>query len=448
MVPMMPAQDRRRGRFALVGAVAVVIVSASLVQAAPGDLDPTFDGDGKVTTHFIFTDAARGVAIQEDGKIVAAGVAICDPCAGPTTIHDFALARYNMDGSLDMSFDGDGKVTTDFAANVDEAFAVAIQADGKIVAGGSASISGVDFALARYNADGSLDSTFDGDGRVTTDYGFGSSQVRALGIQADGKIVAAGYGASTGFDFFLARYNSNGSLDTSFDGDGKVTFLGFGSNDNQANAVAIQADGKIVAAGCTSCSSSAGNFALARLNANGSHDGTFDGEGLVTTDFLGDEDQANGIAIQVDGKIVAAGFASVSFNETFALARYNADGSLDPSFDGDGRATTQFGSGDRARGLAIQRDGKIVAAGVACAFCFAGSDFGLARYNLDGSLDTTFSGDGKVMTDFGFANDLAHAVALQSDGKIVAAGVADGDFALARYKVCRVTSRRSSIPCR
>jgi uncharacterized delta-60 repeat protein len=446
----MLARFNSRLGFPLTVTLALLFAMATPGTTAPGDLDPTFDGDGRVTTDFAGGfDGARGIAIQADGKIVAAGVAICDPCAGPTTIHDFALARYNRDGSLDPTFDGDGKVTTDFSAGADEAFAVAIQADGKIVTGGSAAISGVDFALARYHPDGSLDPTFDGDGKVTTDYGFGSSQVKALAIQADGKIVAAGYGSSTGFDFFLARYNLNGSLDPTFGGgDGKVTFLGFGSNNNQANGVAIQADAKIVASGCTSCSSSAGNFALARLNPNGSHDGTFDGEGLVTTDFMGGEDQANDVAIQADGKIVVAGFASVSFDKTFALARYNVDGSLDPSFDGDGRATTQFGSGDRAGEVAIQPDGKIVAAGVACAFCFAGSDFGLARYNIDGSLDTTFSGDGKVMTDFGFANDQASAVALQGDGKIVAAGVADEEFALARYKVCRVTSRRSSIPCR
>src|SRR5918996_1245248 len=298
---------------ALIATAAVLMAIASPTAAAPGDLDPTFDGDGKVTTDFIFNDAGRGVAIQADGKIVAAGVAICDPCAGPTTIHDFALARYNRDGSLDATFgEGDGKVTTDFFAGADEAFAVAIQADGKIVAGGAAAVSGVDFALARYNPDGSLDPTFDGDGKVTTDYGFGSSQIYGLAIQTDGRIVAAGYGASTAQDFFLARYNSNGSLDPSFDGDGKVTFLGFGPNHNQANAVAIQAD----------------------------------------------------------GKIVAAGFASASFNETFALGRYNTDGSLDPTFDADGKVTTQLSNGDQARGVAIQRDGKIVTAGSACAFCF------------------------------------------------------------------------------
>jgi uncharacterized delta-60 repeat protein len=328
---------------------------------------------------------------------------------------------------------------------------VAIQTDGKIVAGGAASTSGVDFALARYNTDGSLDPTFDGDGRVTTDYGFGSSQVYGLAIQAGGKIVAAGYGSSTAQDFFLARYNSNGSLDASFDGDGKVTFLGFGTNHNRAHAVAIQTDGKIVAAGCTNCSTSSGNFALARLNTNGSLDFTFGGDGRVITDFFGDDDQAHAIAIQMDGKIVAGGIATDSSSgaSLFGLARYNSDGALDAGFDGDGKVTTRFaGFGDEAYGVAIQRDGKIVGAGLACSGCFAGGDFGVARYNIDGSLDTMFSGDGLMMTDFGFEGDRAFAVAIQGDGKIVAAGVAGGDFALARYKVCRVTSRRSSIPCR
>jgi uncharacterized delta-60 repeat protein len=438
---MLASFDHRRTAVIL-AASAFTIAIAIPGSAAPGDLDPTFDGDGKVITQIAEDDGARGVAIQADGKIVAAGSATASGNL------DFALARYNTDGSLDTSFDGDGKVTTDFAAGADEALAVAVQADGKIVAGGSAAISGVDFALTRYNTDGSLDPTFDGDGRVTTDYGFGSSQIRGLAVQADGKIVAAGYGSSTAFDFFLARYLTNGSLDPTFGGgDGKVTFLGFGPNNHEAHSVAIQTDGKIVAAGCTNCSTSSSNFALVRLNPDGSLDGTFDGDGKATTDFAGNNDLARAVALQTDGKIVAAGSASGGL--VFALARYNADGSLDMGFDSDGKVTTNFASGDQARDVAVQPDGKIVAAGLACGFCFpAAGDFGLARYNADGSLDTTFSGDGKVTTDFGFANELAFATALQSDGKIVAAGVAGGTFALARYKICRVTSRRTSIPCR
>src|SRR5919106_2509881 len=160
--PML-ARFPRRSSLTIVGAVALVLAIANPAAAPPGDLDPTFDGDGKVTTDFAADlDEARGVAIQEDGKIVAAGFAGAE----------FGLARYNTDGALDTTFDGDGKVTTDFAGSTDQAFGVAIQGDGKIVAGGCVScFTGTDdFALARYNTDGSLDTTFSGDGNVTTDF--------------------------------------------------------------------------------------------------------------------------------------------------------------------------------------------------------------------------------------------------------------------------------------
>jgi uncharacterized delta-60 repeat protein len=167
----------------------------------------------------------------------------------------------------------------------------------------------------------------------------------------------------------------------------------------------------------------------------------------VTTRFASGSAEANAVDIQSDGRIVAAGSAFSSGAPVFALTRYDGAGALDPTFDGDGKVITQFAQDDEARGVAIQSDGKIVAAGFA--FLVSGDgDFALARYNTNGSLDTIFGGDGKVTTDFGFANDQAFAVALQMDGKIVAAGVAGDDFALARYKVCRVSSRRMSIPCR
>jgi uncharacterized delta-60 repeat protein len=471
---MLLAILRPGGRITLLGALALVITTASPGVADPGDLDPTFDGDGKVTTHFIFTDEARGVAIQGDGKIVAAGVAICDPCASPATPHDFALARYNGDGSLDPTFDGDGKARTDFDLTEDEAFAVAIQGDGKIVAAGSTNgPSAHDFAVARYNADGSLDPTFDLDGKVTTDFAGGNDRARAVAIQADGKIVVAGVAFSSAClpcngpasdNFGVARYNPDGSLDLTFGFGGRqVTDFTFAGPD-EARGVAIQADGKIVAAGVSICDPCVlpvtpvpHDFALVRYNGDGSLDTTFDGDGRVTTDFERNDDEANGVALQRDGKIVAAGSAILpSGAHDFALARYNPDGSLDPAFDGDGKVTTHFIFTDEARGVVIQRDGKIVAAGVTicdpCAGPVKPHDFALARYNADGSLDAIFSGDGKVTTDFAGDEDQARAVAIQTDGKIVAAGgaVVSGtrDFALARYKVCRVTSRRTSIPCR
>ena len=275
---------------------------------------------------------------------------------------DFMLVRYNTDGSLDTSFDSDGLVTTDFGGQ-DEAFDVAIQTDGKIVVVGE---SDDDFALARYNTDGSLDTTFDSDGLVTTDFGVDLSAFAGVVIQLDGKIVVAGSAFPGGFA--LARYNTDGSLDTSFDSDGKVVTT-FG----EGLAVALQPDGKIVVSGVTG----------------------------------GDED--------------------------FGLIRYNADGSLDTSFDSDGKVVTTFGGIDveeNAFGVAVGPNGKIAAAGFAT---LEPISFAVALYNTDGSLDTSFSSDGKATTDFGGASSIGNVVVFQPDGKIVVGGDSATDFALARF---------------
>jgi len=200
--------------------------------------------------------------------------------------------------------------------------------------------------------------------------------------------------------------------------------------------VAIQGDGRIVAAGWC-CIDNSRDFALIRYNTDGSLDTTFDGDGRVRTDF-GGNDTGQGVAIQGDGKIVAAGFAGFG---AVALARYNADGSLDPTFGGDGMVTREPGG---ANAVAIQRGGKIVTAG-------SGADFVVDRYNIDGSIDTTFGGDGRVSTDFAGSSDHSNAVAIQADGKIVAAGTAfvgTNDFALARYLFCTRTARASGPFCR
>jgi uncharacterized delta-60 repeat protein len=385
-----------------------------------GSLDDSFDGDGKVTLDWPGGfDSGSALVIQPDAKIVVAG----------RNGSDFALARYNRDGSLDASFGIGGRVITDFAGGIESAEAVALQPDGKIIAAGFTDQFSSDFALARYNPDGSLDTSFDGDGRVRTDFDGNSDGARAVALQADGKIVAAG-GANFGRDFALARYNTDGSLDASFDGDGKVT-TGFGFSLAEANGMAIQpGDGKIVAAGFTT-SSGNGDFALMRYNTDGSLDLSFDGDGIAITDFIG-SDRAQAIGLQPDGKIIAAGFATSSGNNDFALARYNTDGSLDTSFDGDGMVITNISAvvgEDQANGVAIQPgDGKIVAAGSVRGGNLSPfpSDFALARYNPDGSLDTSFGGDGTIATNVGNndrAPDQAKAVAIQpNDGRIVAVG--------------------------
>ena len=369
---------------------------------------------------------ATAAALQRDGKMVLVGWTMASSI-------DFAIARYNPDGSPDLGFGTDGIVTTDFALQPDFATAVAVQADGKILVAGYNN----DFILARYNPDGSLDTTFDGDGAVSTDFSGGGDSARVILLQGDGKIILAGISVSSiigsTYDFALARYNPDGSLDTSFDGDGKVVNDLSGASDH-LRAAALQADGKIVVGG-----SSDGlglDFILARYNANGSLDTSFDGDGLLSTDIDGDADSCNALVVQPDGKILAAGSTANPSNYNFALVRYNPDGSLDVTFDGDGKLESDLtGGDDRALSLVLQPNGKIVVAGYGTGTLY---DFALARYNPDGSWDTTFDGDGWLLTDFIANRDYIYAVLLQPDGKIVAAGYAldivASDFAVARYK--------------
>ncbi len=400
--------------------------------AQAGSLDLSFDTDGKVITAFgTANEIAHSVAIQSDGKIVAAGWRV----NGSTS--DFAVARYNTNGSLDNTFDSDGKVTTAIGPANDNAYAVAIQSDGKILAAGwSVNGANADFAIVRYNTNGSLDNTFDSDGKVTTPIGSSNDEGAAIAIQADGKILVAGNSNNGSYDVFtVVRYNTNGSLDNTFDLDGKVT-TAIGSGPNRAFSIAIQSDGKIVLAG-ESNNVSSYLFALARYNPNGSLDNTFDTDGIVTAAILTYNNHANAVAIQNDGKIVVAGFTSnsVSADYDIALLRFNPNGSLDTAFDTDGKVTTSLGTSlDYGNSVAIQSDGKIVVGGMAWGI---EKDFALVRYNTNGSLDNTFDTDGIVTTPIGNPDDEVTSIALQTDGKIVVVGYSSVgsnlDFAIARY---------------
>jgi uncharacterized delta-60 repeat protein len=410
--------------------------------AQPGSLDLSFDNDGKLTTAFgSGSDGGNSVAIQSDGKIVVAGTSY----SGGSSL-DFALVRYNADGSLDNTFDSDGKETTAIGSGDDYGMSVAIQSDGKIVVAGNSSIGFYhNFALVRYHADGSLDNNFDSDGKVTTTIGSGDDFGMSIAIQSDGKIIVAGKSFNgSNNDFALVRYNTNGSLDNSFDSDGKVT-TAIGSGSDAGNSVAIQSDGKIVVAG-NSNNGSNNDFALVRYNANGSLDNTFDSDGRVTTAIGSYDEYGMSVAIQNDGKIVVAG-GSYNYSD-FTLVRYNADGSLDNTFDSDGKVTTAIGSGnDFGNSVAIQSDGKIVVAGVS--FNGSSNDFALVRYNANGSLDNTFDSGGRVTTSIGSYDDYGKSVAIQSDGKIVVAGqsliYSQEDFALVRYMGTAISTGIASL---
>ena len=359
-----------------------------------GSLDTTFDGDGMVTTAVgSADDRGYGVAVQPDGKILVAGMSY------GASNQDFALVRYNSNGSLDTTFDGDGKVTTAIGTGADSGQAVALQPDGKILVAGYAMMSTNDFAIVRYNSDGSLDTTFDGDGRVTAGLGTAGDFAYALLVQPDGKILLAGSAATSVPEFGVARFNNDGSLDTSFDGDGKVT-TAVRTNGDVGRALALQSDGKILVAGY-SYNGSNNDFALVRYNANGSLDSTFDADGKVTTAIGSSNDYSYAMAVQSDGKILLAGFANMGTND-FAMARYNTDGSLDTTFDGDGMLTTAVGSGGASFAMAVQPDGKIVVAGNAT---MTNSDFAVVRYNSDGTLDGCYPGIDPLLQTFYWYDD-------------------------------------------
>ncbi|RMD52107.1 hypothetical protein D6827_00705, partial [Candidatus Parcubacteria bacterium] len=325
---------------------------------------------------------------------------------------------FGQSGQLDTNFSGDGKVTTAIGFYWEYGYGSAIQTDGKIVvAGYSSNGSNNDFAVVRYNSDGSLDESFDVDGKVTTSIGPGNDFGQSVAIQTDGKIVVVGYASNgSNYDIAVVRYNSDGSLDTSFDGDGKVT-TALGSGDDYGFSVALQSDGKIVVAGY-SLNGSNNDIAVVRYNSDGTLDASFDGDGKVTTAIGSGDDYGYSVAIQTDGKIVVAGYANNGFNNDFAVIRYNSDGTLDASFDGDGKVTTAIGFGDNyGYSVAIQTDGKIVVAGYA--LINGQYDFAVVRYNSDGSLDTSFDGDGKTTTSVGSSIDYGKSVTIQTDGKII-----------------------------
>jgi uncharacterized delta-60 repeat protein len=396
--------------------------------ALVGALDPSFGTAGLQTLNFGATDSAAAVAVQPDGKIVVAGTT--DAGGG---VSDIAVARYNPDGTLDLTFgNGTGTTRINFGASTSNgAGGVAIQGDGKIVIAGYTNVNGNDdFALVRLTSTGLLDTSFDGDGRLAVDFGFGTAErATAIAIQSDGKIVAGGSfsGGVAGSNFAFVRVNSvDGSLDNTFNGNGRQNAT-IGAMD-MLTALAIDSKGRIVGAGYTDFNASGANtfdFALVRLLDTGLLDTTFDTDGSRTIDF-GADDRATGIAIQADGNIVVGGTTDDGTAEMAFARVLSTNGALDSTFDTDGKATANLGAASKANGIGIQWDGRILAAGS------SGTDFVLSRLNTDGSLDPNFNGTGFRTVDFGSAA-VSTALAIDPNGRAVLVGSASAaDFAIAR----------------
>ncbi len=420
--------------FALV-ALALGIPTHS-ARAGAGDLDPTFGVGGQVITPMTGTVRCSSLAVQPDGKLIVAGSHFLP--GGPfqkTTQVDILLVRYNTDGSLDTTFGTGGIVITDMLGTSDEANAVKVQPDGKIVIAGSMSTPDTDFALLRYNPDGGLDLTFGHGGKVVTGMG-GQDSASDVVLLPNGKLVAVGASYRVSIQdakIAIARYLSDGVLDVSLNGgQGKLLteIDGWGV---VGNAAALQNDGKIVVAGTTVGPLWQGGVALARYDTYGSPDWTFGTHGVVTTTVSPYGPHASDLALQDDGKIVVAGSASAMANANMIALRYNADGTADSSFgDGGKVAVDVSGSDDSATAVALQPDGKLLLAGTA-RWNLVTRNFELFRLTAQGTLDQTFGFDGRVSTDFGGQDDAACDVVVQPDGRIVVAGTSWQRLVLARY---------------
>ncbi len=404
-----------------------------------GDLDFTFGTNGKTISSISSSDfdAAAGIALQDDGKIVVVGAALFSD-----TQASFAIARYNSDGTLDNSFDFDGKVVTSFDTTLNGAFDVVIQSDGKIlVAGVYADIflekSGL--LLARYNTDGSLDATFSGDGKMQFNIANNlSDNVYSVAIQNDGKILIGGTHLITANtnDLCIIRFNTDGTLDNSF-GFGGVFSLAIPAMGSGITALKLQTDGKIVASGWANSANSF-NFLTIRCNSGGTLDNSFGNAGISITSMSTSVSNINAIGIQNDGKIVIGGRS----NYQFALVRYNSDGSLDNSFGIGGKVLTIMTVGGfntaEISDLIIESDGKILVTGDTTNNVIGFSKYVLARYEVDGTLDSSFSGDGKIIDTWEVATSCgAKALITQTDGKILVVGTTDdgnsSKFTVARY---------------
>ena len=425
-------------RVALLASLALLSLMGltRIAFAAPGDLDPSFgSGNGKVIAAIgLNDDVSHAMTLQPDGRIVVVG------SCGTPTVRDFCVARFERSGALDTTFSNDGKTITQVGSGNSDAYAVAIQTDGKIVVAGQCGIVGSrDFCLVRYTVNGSLDASFAGTGKVVTAVGTGDDALEGITIQGDGKIVVAGTCQLSANDTFcVVRYNVDGSLDNVFSGDGKV-LTRVSSGDDVARSVVMQSDGKIVVAGYCRASPSSAFFCAARYLGTGVLDTSFDFDGRVTTAIGNFIDAPFALAMQADGKIIVAGATTSTGSDTMVGAlRYNPFGSLDTSFSGNGTLAFSIGIGaDSAQGVAIQTDGKIVLAGS----CEDGSgyDFCVARRNSDGSQDNTFSTNGSVITPISTnADDRVWAVAIDAEGNIVVAGSCGAspnrDFCIARYE--------------
>ena len=418
---------RRNRKVSFILSIITALLVFTGAQAANEILDPGFGTNGIVTTSFGgIADRNNHIVLQTDGKILISGYY--------QTSTPF-VARYNSNGTVDTTFGINGSITPSIDTFAD--FRVAVQPDAKIVVAGSSNGS---LAAIRYNSNGrTLDNTFGTNGMALIPANSGDARYKSndVLIQPDRKIVVVGTQEIGNFtNFVIVRFNTNGTADSTFVANGIriMDKFDFPNNRfNNARAVVIQPDRKIVMSGDMLDNEGDGQISLARLNPDGSVDpfaSSTNGKGTVTTPLSNFQNSSGALALQADGRIVLAG-SILGTNQDLALVRFNNDGSLDTTFGGTGIVTTDLGDNENGSDLLIQRNGKIIVVGKISGSGFA--DLLLLRYNSDGTLDNTFGVNGKIVKDLGNVPDSGNGIALQPNGLVVVAGSSNGFAFLARY---------------
>ncbi|HJV64802.1 MAG TPA: hypothetical protein VJ550_03615 [Geomonas sp.] len=423
---------------AIIALAFCLLTIQSVAQAAyPGALDPTFGNGGYVTTTFGSTTVAGyAMAIQQDGMMIVAGN------AGD----EIVLVRYRIDGTIDSSFGSQGRVIGRYGAEgASSVRGVAVQPDGKLVVAGYTSVEDkYTFALARYNRDGSGDPTFGSAGTVTTSFGNEGDQAFGVAIDADGKIVVVGFTTIGGVRHFaLARYWGNGRLDKTFGNNGTVVTVASPLRSGELHGVVIQrTDGKIAVAGAGDNDWYRYSGVVARYLPDGSLDAGFGTDGHV---FSG-EGEYDTLFLQSDGKLVAAGmtaFLGGASGFYAMMTRVGTDGAVDASFGYNGILQLNFSNSPSLNCFYDADEGAgetIMGAGMNEGKWSSTHDFALARFDRDGQRDVTFGEAGVVLTDFPIeGDDVAYALVTQADGRVVLAGYSNGSIALARYLVDTAT---------
>jgi uncharacterized delta-60 repeat protein len=423
------------------GAVICVVLFGQLSgasRAAPGQLDPTFGTGGiAIGSQGSFSAVGSSAIVQPDGLIVVAGA-----CTDAQTTR-FCLARYSASGAIDVSFGINGQSQINAGDIGSQTFSVALQSDGKIIAGGMCLNIDftVGFCLVRLLESGLLDTTFAANGISRTLDMAGSSWITSLRVLSNGKILAAGRCSaeppSNAVQLCVVRYLESGAIDMNFGRNGRA-ILGLNVS-TFGTALAVAPNGNILVAGNCTGPTTLNNFCVSRFSANGTLDQEFGSAGLSITSMGEDGfESALSIALTQDGRIVLGGYCSVASRISFCFARYRTDGNLDTNFGSAGKVVTQVGVLGGARSVAIQSDGKIVAAGDCNASTNQSTDFCLVRLDSSGAVDTSFGVFGRVIAPIGSGEDRGRSMVLLPSGDFILVGEckvgASTMFCLAKFQ--------------